>query len=231
MAVKQRSARTGRERRGSERADAKLSMRVEAGIAAGPSQIVTESQNISASGIYCLASHYLAPLSKVQLTIVLPSLPGRRDAQELVKCEGIVVRCSQRPGDKSPTPYELACMFSGLDRELRSRVEEFVTWRNLQALRAALAPEKPEAARKPRPQSAPVKAAAKGPAPRKKPIRKSTKPSAPKPSSKQKAAQKKVVKQKVVKQKVAKQTSKPAPKKTAAVSRSKVRKAAGKKRR
>ncbi len=153
MAVKKTSARRGRERRASERADAKLSMRVEAAAGAGSPQIVTESQNISSSGIYCLSSHYLAPLSKVQLTIVLPRVPGSEGAaQELVKCESIVVRCDQRAGDRSETPYELACMFTGLEPELRRRVEEFVTWRNLQALRAALAPApkaKPAAVRKP----------------------------------------------------------------------------------
>lgn len=141
MAVKKTSQRRGRERRISERADAKLSMRVEAGVGAGAPQIVTESQNISSSGIYCHSSHYLAPLSKVLLTIVLPRVPGSEGvAQELVKCESIVVRCDQRNGDRSGTPYELACMFTGLEPELRRRVEEFVTWRNLQALRAALAP-------------------------------------------------------------------------------------------
>jgi hypothetical protein len=65
---------------------------------------------------------------------------GDGSPQELVKCDGIVVRCDQRPGDRSDTPYELACMFSGLEPALRGRIEEFVTWRNLQALRAALEP-------------------------------------------------------------------------------------------
>lgn len=152
MAVKKPNQRRGRERRADERADAKLSMRVEAASGAGSPQIVTESQNISSSGIYCLSSHYLAPLSKVLLTIVLPRIPGSEGAaQELLKCESIVVRCDQRTGDRSGTPYELACMFSGLEPERRRRVEEFVTWRNLQALRAALAPaakEKMPAARK-----------------------------------------------------------------------------------
>ena len=139
MAMK-KSARRGRERRGSERAAARLSMRVEAG-ATGAARIVTESQNISASGVYCHASHYLAPLSKVQITIVLPRTPGAGQAgQEFVKCDGIVVRCDQRPGERSETPYELACMFTGLDPDMRRRLDEFVTWRNLQALRAALGP-------------------------------------------------------------------------------------------
>jgi hypothetical protein len=143
MAMKKGTAkaerRRGRERRGSERADARLSMRVEAG-AAGAGRIVTESQNISASGVYCHVSHYLAPLSKVQLTIVLPRTPGATAVgQELVKCDAIVVRCDQRGGDDSDTPYELACMFTALHPDLRERLEQFVTWRNLQALRAALA--------------------------------------------------------------------------------------------
>ena len=142
MALKKTTGRRGRERRGSERADVRLSMRVDAGaMPGGQAKIVTESQNISASGVYCHASHYLAPLSKVQLTIVLPRMPGGDGSpQELVKCDGIVVRCDQRAGDRSETPYELACMFSGLEPVLRGRIEEFVTWRNLQALRAALQP-------------------------------------------------------------------------------------------
>jgi hypothetical protein len=140
--MKRLAARKGRERRGSERADARLSMRVEAGATAGAARIVTESQNISASGVYCHASHYLAPLSKVQLTIILPRVPGGpANVQELLKCDGIVVRCEQRPGEGSGTPYELACMFTALETSARVRLEEFVTWRNLQALRAALASE------------------------------------------------------------------------------------------
>jgi len=142
MALKRLAVRKGRERRGSERADARLSMRVEAGVTAGAARIVTESQNISASGVYCHASHYLAPLSKVQVTIILPRVPGgAANVQELLKCEGIVVRCEQRPGEGSGTPYELACMFTSLEAAARVRLEEFVTWRNLQALRAALASE------------------------------------------------------------------------------------------
>ena len=140
MALKRLALRKGRERRGSERADARLSMRVEAGATAGAARIVTESQNISASGVYCHASHYLAPLSKVQLTIILPRVPGGApNVQELLKCDGIVVRCEQRASERGGTPYELACMFTALEPSARQRLEEFVTWRNLQALRAALA--------------------------------------------------------------------------------------------
>jgi len=127
----------GAERRRTTRADARLSMRLEGAAEESlEGQIVTESQNISASGVYCMSSHYLAPLSKVALTIILPRVPGGRATKELIKCEGIVVRCEQsaRRGER---PFQLACMFSGLEDHVRQRIDAFVTWRNLQALRAA----------------------------------------------------------------------------------------------
>jgi hypothetical protein len=116
-------------------------MRVEGAPADGQAaQIVTESQNISASGVYCTSSHFLAPLSKVSLTIVLPRRDGA-GRQELVKCEGIVVRCEPggKRGDRS---FELACAFTELDPKRRELIQQFVTWRNLQALRDAMSPRR-----------------------------------------------------------------------------------------
>jgi len=128
------------ERRRKPRADANLSMRVEgAASETEDAQLVTESQNISSSGVYCTAGHFLAPMSKVALTIVLPRLPGSRGTKELIKCEGIVVRCEPQSARKSEKLYQLACMFSGLDDRRRQLLDEFVTWRNLQSLRAATA--------------------------------------------------------------------------------------------
>ncbi|TMQ53563.1 MAG: PilZ domain-containing protein [Candidatus Eisenbacteria bacterium] len=127
--------RRGPERRNRPRAEARLSMRVEETTEGHGTQIVTESQNISSSGVYCTSSHYLAPFSKVALTIVLPR-SGPRATNELVKCEGIVVRC-QPAARRRERHYDLACMFSDLDDRRRALLEEFVAWRNVQALRAA----------------------------------------------------------------------------------------------
>jgi hypothetical protein len=142
----QKNRRRGSERRSVPRADAKLSMMVEAPPDDGrPQQVVTESQNISSSGVYCTSSHFLSPLSKVALTIVLPR-PGATRGKELIQCEGIVVRC-QPLAKRGERRFELACMFSDLDARRKEVLEEFVTWRNLQALRAATRSSRP--ARKP----------------------------------------------------------------------------------
>jgi c-di-GMP-binding flagellar brake protein YcgR len=133
-----KTVRRGAERRQTPRADARLSMRLEGEHENGArAQIVTESQNISCSGVYCYSSHYLAALSKVDLTIVLPQMPDRKTRQELVKCEGIVVRCEATQSRSPVRQFELACMFHNLDAEQRERIEAFVTWRNIQTLRAA----------------------------------------------------------------------------------------------
>jgi c-di-GMP-binding flagellar brake protein YcgR len=144
-----KTRRSGSERRTRPRADAKLSMMVEVPPDDGtPQQVVTESQNISSSGVYCTSSHFLAPMSKVALTIVLPRLGATR-GKELIQCEGIVVRC-QPLAKRGERRYELACMFSDMDKRRREMLEAFVTWRNLQALRAATRPvraTRPAAAR------------------------------------------------------------------------------------
>jgi c-di-GMP-binding flagellar brake protein YcgR len=118
------------------RADAQLSMRVESGSTDGALMpIVTESRNISGSGVYCISPHYLAPLSKVALTIVLPAVPGRTPSQRLLKCEGVVVRCQADEKARKGRSYELACSFLDLEAAARDRLEEYVVWRNLHALR------------------------------------------------------------------------------------------------
>ena len=151
-----------RERRRMSRADAQLSMRVEGGsVDGGLVPIVTESRNISGSGVYCYSPNFLAPLSKVALTIVLPAVPGRNPSQRLLKCEGLVVRCQAGEGAKKDRAYHLACSFLGLEPGVRDRLEEYVVWRNLRALRTgarttmtrrgtgkrAPAPRKPSATR------------------------------------------------------------------------------------
>jgi c-di-GMP-binding flagellar brake protein YcgR len=121
------------ERREDVRADAQLSMRLGALGSTGP-EIVTETRNISASGLYCLSPHYLAPLSKVDLTLVLPD-GGRSAAGRLLQCEAVVVRC--QVATESRRRYELACSFLGLPETQRRLLAEYVALRNLKSLRGA----------------------------------------------------------------------------------------------
>ncbi|TMQ69942.1 MAG: hypothetical protein E6K80_10105 [Candidatus Eisenbacteria bacterium] len=139
------------ERRTSTRADASLSMRVEGEPQNGTlTHIVTESENISASGVYCSSPHYLAPLSKVALTIVLPNQKATQRSRRLLKCDGVVVRCEPTRVGARPSVYELACSFIGLDPRHRLLLDDFVTWRNLQTMRSTPAKKRTPTTKRPR---------------------------------------------------------------------------------
>lgn len=137
MAVN-KSSKSGRERRESERAEARLTMRIDADALKDVPQIVTQSENISASGVYCFASHSLPLRTHVSLSIMLPALPGQPAGTQIVRTDALVVRSIMRPNAPAKTPYELAFMFLSLGHEEKAQLHEFVLWRNLQTLRQAL---------------------------------------------------------------------------------------------
>ena len=159
------------ERRNAPRIVAKLAMQV-AGADDG-SVLTTESINLSASGIQFLSRAFLSPLTKVQLTLLLPPFGSRLRRERMVQCEAIVVRCEEAEGMRRPPRYELACYFSDVEGEDRILIEQYVGWRSLRRLPAMPAAEKPA-----------VRAAAKRPArsavkpPRKAGAKKSTKTAA-----------------------------------------------------
>ena len=166
------------ERRASARTDANLSMRLMGARAEALPEFVTETETVSSSGVYCFSPHYLAPLSKVGLTLVFPDRSTDDDSDRLLKCEAVVVRCQQNPATTAGRRYEVACSFLDLDEEHRQLIEEFVTLRNLKALRA------PSAATRRRTRTQAVRAARTG-------VRKAVRARAA--SAKKKTAKKKAV--------------------------------------
>jgi len=145
------------ERRASARTDANLSMRMMGARAeTALPEFVTETENVSSSGVYCFSPHYLAPLSKVGLTLVLPDRRSDEITDRMLKCEAVVVRCQQNPATTAARRYEVACSFLDLDDDHRQLIDEFVTLRNLKALRA------PSAATRRRTRTKAVRAARTG---------------------------------------------------------------------
>ena len=150
---------SSQERRSAPRIVAKLAMQV-AGVEE-ESVLTTESINLSASGIQFLSRAFLSPLTKVQLTLLLPPFGSRLRRERMVQCEAIVVRCEEAEGVRRPPRYELACYFSDVEGDDRILIEQYVGWRSLRRL-----PAMPVAASKPA-----AKAAVRRPA------RSATKPS------------------------------------------------------
>ena len=130
-------AKRGSEKREHPRVEARLAMQL-AEETLGEALVTTESLNISRGGVYCESSEYLAPLSKVALTVILPALvKGGRTS--MLRTEGVVVRCEALPAVRGRKRYQLACCFTGLDADARGLLDQFVAWRALRGRAAALA--------------------------------------------------------------------------------------------
>ena len=130
-------AKRGSEKREHPRVEARLAMQL-AEEALGEALVTTESLNISRGGVYCESSEYLAPLSKVALTVILPAfMKGGKTS--MLRTEGVVVRCESLPAVRGRKRYQLACCFTGLDADGRALLDQFVAWRALRGRAAALA--------------------------------------------------------------------------------------------
>ena len=102
--------------------------------------VTTESVDLSQSGIACRTPDYLAPLSKVAMTIILPPFGTLSRAPRSLRAEGVVVRCDPVPPPPDETEaepeYELACCFTALTEDAQTVLDAFVAWRLLRTVRA-----------------------------------------------------------------------------------------------
>jgi hypothetical protein len=94
----------------------------------GQSLVTTESLNISRGGVHCESDEYLAPLSRVALTVVLPAFRAGV-APRVLRTEGIVVRSEALAPVRGRKRWQLACCFTSLDTDARALLDAFVAWR------------------------------------------------------------------------------------------------------
>ena len=119
-----------KERRKSPRIDTQLAMQVEmSGRSAMDRPLTTESINLSAGGICANVRNQLEPLTKVGLTLLLPSFGPQGRKTQVINCGGVVVRCEPAESD-----FDLACAFTDVKKEDRRMIEEYIGWRLMQDL-------------------------------------------------------------------------------------------------
>jgi hypothetical protein len=176
-------SKKGSERRQHPRVDARLAMQLDEE-ALGQSLVTTESMNISRGGVYCECPEFMAPLSKVALTVILPAFGGTTSSR-MLRSEGVVVRCEPLPPVRGRKRYQLACCFTGLDAGSRAMLDEFVSWRAVKGRAVAAAARRAATPIRPAAKSAKKKSAAAAASARKPAAKKpAAKKAAPKPARK-----------------------------------------------
>jgi len=123
---------TVKERRKLPRIDTRLALQVErANRSAAERPLTTESINLSSGGICASVRSQVEPLTKVGLTLLLPSFGRKGKKTQVVSCGGVVVRCERQSGTDE---FNLACTLTDVKKEDKLLIEEYIGWRLMQDL-------------------------------------------------------------------------------------------------
>ncbi|KPJ53576.1 hypothetical protein AMJ39_04180 [candidate division TA06 bacterium DG_24] len=126
--MSQRGSKPIRDRRAHRRAAVEVPVKmggIEEELAEGA--LMTQTCNISSGGAYCRVSTYVAPLTKLGVTMLIPIRTRRgRKKTEVIRCEAIVVRTEPeepRPGQEE---YRCALSFMNLRSTDRAKIDTYV---------------------------------------------------------------------------------------------------------
>ena len=112
---------TTNERRRAVRAPAKLAMEIKL----GGDHAAAETINVSANGVYFITSTHIAPLTRLQVTLMLPDGGDEGSAKEVI-CDGVVVRVQPEIARDDVKEYEVACYFTAITDRDRADLETYI---------------------------------------------------------------------------------------------------------
>ncbi len=119
------------ERRKSDRVNARLKLEVKVPRDDGSQETATlETINISSSGIYFKADHFMEPMTKLAMVLeVSVSSESGADDFDLapVPCEGLVVRIRPETATDDCSEYEVAVFFTNIDAEGSANLEKHIS--------------------------------------------------------------------------------------------------------
>ena len=110
-----------RERRASVRAPE----RVAVALAGEDQEWSAHTQNISATGVYCVIGEFIPPMTKLALRFELPRGTGRVP----IRCTGVVVRIEPIIASPEQGRYHLGIFFTDISERHRSAIAQFVAQR------------------------------------------------------------------------------------------------------
>jgi hypothetical protein len=92
-------------------------------IVLGEGSARAESLNVSANGVYFASTAFIAPLTRLRITL---ELPGDGGGKSRVSCDGVVVRTEPETELPGAGEYEVACYFTEISERDKSRLEKYI---------------------------------------------------------------------------------------------------------
>lgn len=122
------------ERRKHQRAKKQLPLK----IADKTFDVITETMDISSSGIYCRVTRLLQPMSKVEVVILLPSRNNGKQAKK-IRCKGVVVRSEPVIlKDAERAHHNVAIFFTEISQKDQKIIEAYMNSGNMDEARISI---------------------------------------------------------------------------------------------
>lgn len=87
------------------------------------SDVVTETHNLSCSGVYCRVNKYFDPMTRFDIHLLLPFKKGDKVITKKVSCKGVVVRVESQPGNKF---FNIAVFFNEIDKKNSALIAQYI---------------------------------------------------------------------------------------------------------
>ena len=90
--------------------------------------VITETRNISCSGVYCRVNKPLPIMAKISVTLLLP-IQNRRNRvnTKKIRCNGVVVRSEPAIVKEADTAYQnVAIFFTDLSKKNKDKITQYV---------------------------------------------------------------------------------------------------------
>ena len=90
--------------------------------------VITETRNISCSGVYCRVDKPLPIMAKIGITLLLP-VQNRRNRvnTERIRCNGVVVRSEPAIVKEADTACQnVAIFFTDLSKKYKDKITQYV---------------------------------------------------------------------------------------------------------
>ena len=110
------------ERRGHPRIEDNIPLK----ISSEEGDVVTETWNLSRSGVYCRVNKYIDPMTKLKIHLLLPLKQNKKTLTKKILCQGVVIRTEAVPGTKL---YNTAIFFNELQHKDADYISDFVNER------------------------------------------------------------------------------------------------------
>jgi c-di-GMP-binding flagellar brake protein YcgR len=111
-----------KERRKAERVDANLAVT----ITGGPEGAEGKTLNISTNGVYFQSPKFMDVLTKVRLELVMPAQSQAGGKEQLITCDGVVVRVEPEQEDPTESNYNIAVFFTYVSKSSQEMLARYI---------------------------------------------------------------------------------------------------------